>query len=50
MTNDREVSDLTLNVKECGKCGATWIDGKHVWRGTGNSYDTSELDLSLIPI
>ena len=46
MTNDREVSDLTLNVKECGKCGATWIDGRHVWRGTGNSYDTSELDLA----
>ena len=46
MTSDREVSDLTLNVKECGKCGATWVDGKHVWRGTGNSYETSELDLA----
>ena len=39
-------SDLKLDRKECPKCGATWINGKHVWRGTGASSDSSELDLA----
>ena len=42
----RELSDLTLDRKECEKCGATWINGQHVWRGTGNTSDSSELDLA----
>ncbi len=46
MTNDKELSDLKLERKECPKCGATWINGKHVFRGTAASYDKSELDLS----
>ena len=33
MSND--FSDLKLERKECEKCGATWINGQHVWRGTG---------------
>ena len=44
MTNDRELSDLKLERKECPKCGATWINGEHRWSGTGNKG--SELDLA----
>jgi len=44
--SDNEFSDFTLERKECEKCGATWINGKHVWRGTGGSSDSSELDLA----
>ena len=28
MTNDKELSNLKLERKECPKCGATWINGK----------------------
>ena len=41
-----EFSDFKLERKECEKCGATWINGKHVWRGTGGSSESSELDLA----
>jgi hypothetical protein len=44
MTNDRELSDLSLERKECPKCGAIWINGEHRWAGTGNKG--SELDLA----
>ena len=44
MSND--FSDLKLEREECEKCGATWINGKHVWRGTGASSESSELDLA----
>ena len=43
---DRQLSDLKLDRKECEKCGATWINGVHVFRGTAASYS----DLSLIHI
>jgi len=43
---DKQFSDLKLERKECGKCGAIWINGKHIWRGTGNTSDNSELDLA----
>ena len=43
---DRELSDLKLERKECEKCGAQWVNGQHVWRGTGNQYKDSELDLA----
>lgn len=42
----KELSDLKLERKECPKCGATWINGTHVFRGTAASYDKSELDLA----
>ena len=32
-----------MGNKECPKCGATWIDGNHVW-GTGKPGN--ELDLA----
>ena len=44
MTNDRELSDLTIERKECPKCGAVWINGQHYWSGTGNKGN--ELDLA----
>jgi hypothetical protein len=44
MTNDKELSNLKLERKECPKCGATWINGNHIWRGTAN--EGSELDLA----
>ena len=44
--SDNEFSDFSLERKECEKCGATWINGQHVWRGTGSSAGSSELDLA----
>ena len=44
--DDRHLSDLRLERKECEKCGATWVNGKHVFRGTAASYPDSELDLA----
>tara|TARA_A200000159_G_scaffold55428_1_gene51319 strand:- start:36298 stop:36591 length:294 start_codon:yes stop_codon:yes gene_type:complete len=46
MTDDKEFSNFSLERKECEKCGATWINGTHVWRGTGASGNSSELDLA----
>lgn len=46
MENSKQVSDLTLQRTECEKCGATWINGQHVWRGTGNTSTSSEMDLA----
>ena len=43
---DRQFSDFKLERKECEKCGATWINGQHVWRGTGAQTKDSELDLA----
>jgi hypothetical protein len=43
MTNDKELSDLKIERKECPKCGATWINGVHRW-STGAMG--SELDLA----
>ena len=41
-----EFSDFSLERKECEKCGATWINGNHVWRGTGAQSESSDLDLA----
>jgi hypothetical protein len=46
MENDRTMSDLSLSRKECPKCGATWINGQHIWGGTGNTGN--ELDLASL--
>ena len=42
----KEVSELSLSRVECEKCGAIWINGKHMFSGTAASYDNSELDLA----
>ena len=44
MTNDRELSDLKLDRKECPKCGAIWLAGQHYWSGTG--VKGNDLDLA----
>ncbi len=43
---DKELSDLTFSRVECPKCGAVWMNGQHVWTGTGKKTDKSELDLA----
>jgi len=42
--DNKEVSDLSLNRKECPKCGALWLNGEHYWSGTGKKGN--ELDLA----
>ena len=44
--NDRDLSDLKIQRVECPKCGAVWLNGKHIWSGTGVSKEGSELDLA----
>jgi hypothetical protein len=41
---DKELSDLSIERKECPKCGALWINGQHYWSGTGKVGN--ELDLA----
>ena len=41
---NRELSDLSLDRKECPKCSATWLNGEHYWSGTGKKGN--ELDLA----
>lgn len=40
---DKELSNLSIDRRECPKCGATWIDGTHRW-ATGKMGN--ELDLA----
>ena len=40
----KEMSDLSLERKECSKCGALWLNGQHYWSGTGKPGN--ELDLA----
>ena len=44
MNNDKELSNLKIERKECSKCGALWINGEHYWAGTGKKGN--ELDLA----
>ena len=44
MTNDKELSDLSMSRAECPKCGAVWINGQHYWSGTGKKGN--DLDLA----
>ncbi|AOV60240.1 hypothetical protein S820908_092 [Synechococcus phage S-CAM9] len=39
------MSDLSIERKECPKCGATWINGQHIWAtgATGNDLDLAGL-------
>lgn len=41
---NRELSDLSLDRKECPKCGALWLNGQHYWSGTG--VKGNDLDLA----
>ena len=44
MEDFRDLSDLKIERKECPKCGAVWLNGQHVWSGTGRKG--SDLDLA----
>jgi hypothetical protein len=46
--NDKELSDFSLSRSECPKCGAVWINGQHIWSGTGNQTHNSEADLASL--
>ena len=39
----KEMSDLSLERKECPKCGALWINGQHYWSGTGKVGNEDDL-------
>ena len=41
--DDKQLSDLKIDRKECTKCGAVWINGQHYW-ATG--AEGSELNLA----
>ena len=43
--SDKEFSDFRLERKQCEKCEAVWLNGKHVW-ATGASSENSEDDLA----
>ncbi len=43
MTPPDKISDLVMKRDECPKCGAVWLNNRHVW-STGNKGD--ELDLA----
>ena len=40
---DKEMSDFSLERKECPKCGALWLNGQHYWSGTGKEGDPHDL-------
>jgi len=39
---DKETSDLSIDRKECSKCGAVWLNGQHMW-STGSVGDNQTL-------
>ena len=39
----KEMSDLSIERKECPKCGAIWINGEHYWTGTGKKGNEDDL-------
>lgn len=41
--SNRETSDLSLERIECPKCGAIWLNGQHIWGGTGYKGDEETL-------
>ena len=41
--NEKEMSELSLTRKECPKCQAVWINGQHIWSGTGNIGNEDDL-------
>lgn len=43
MDPDSKFSDLSMDRKECEKCGAIWLNGQHYWSGTGAVGDPHDL-------
>ena len=44
MEDSRDLSDLKIERKECPKCSAVWLNGQHIWSGTGKKGN--DLDLA----
>ena len=44
MTDPKEVSSFSMERKECEKCGAVWLNGQHMWTGTGQKGNELDLD------
>jgi hypothetical protein len=40
--SDKQVSDFSLERKECTVCGAVWLNGQHTW-STGRKGDEETL-------
>jgi len=41
--SDKEVSDLSIKRDQCPRCGAIWLNGNHIWGGTGYKGDEETL-------
>jgi len=44
MEDFKDLSDLKITRNECAKCGAVWLNGQHIWTGTGKRGN--DLDLA----
>lgn len=44
MEDFKDLSDLKITRNECVKCGAVWLNGQHIWTGTGKRGN--DLDLA----
>ena len=44
------LSDLSLERKECPKCGAIWLNGQHIWAtgAVGNEKDLAGLVCNMV--
>lgn len=40
---DRQTSDLSIKRDECPKCKAVWLNGEHIWTGTGKKGNEADL-------
>ena len=40
---DKDLSDLKIDREECPHCGAIWLNGQHIWSGTGKLGDPQTL-------
>lgn len=47
---DKETSDLSIDRKECSKCGAVWLNGQHMWStgAVGDNQTLSNLVCGLV--
>ena len=44
MESIKQTSELKISRRECSKCGAVWLNGQHIWTGTGKPGN--DLDLA----
>jgi len=45
-----DLSDLSLERKECSKCGAVWLNSQHIWAtgALGNEKDLAGLVCNMV--